>query len=125
MLITGGLVVLGILALAVAFFLMREPNNSQPILVASPADTSATIGSVPSIKRTVKLTHDLAEELTSEIEDSDGQFREMASLLHTLHEQAQELEQRLGYLNEMIEQMERHKMISSGLRTIPPDQQYR
>lgn len=127
LLIIGGLLAIGLVAIAGAVLLSISEQRSQsaatssikqPILAerSEPPPAPRTV-SEPTPPRTAGISRPtrrlapLAEEMThtsreGELPVLNGQFHEMAEEIRTLHQQAQQLEQRLSTLSEMIEHIE-------------------
>ncbi|HEX6555380.1 MAG TPA: hypothetical protein VF026_21645 [Ktedonobacteraceae bacterium] len=108
LLIVGGLLALGLLAIVGAVFLaMGERRAAAP----SPSATARTTQplkqptGVPAAKMPVTN-----ETLPAVREETplvlNGQYHELANELHTLHGQAMELEQRLSALTEIADHIE-------------------
>ncbi len=123
-LIIGGSFVVALLAIVGLVVLLRQEQQTQttstnpkPVIVEKTTPPAATPAPVKAqeVERVTQvlptdqdsdtqyLTHNEDEHLYDEhLSISEGQLHEFAVELHTLHEQAQELEHRLSILTEMI-----------------------
>lgn len=118
-LIVGGLLLVGVVALVILFFIARSGGEARPQAQAatpspavnqtrSQAQASASVPlaeaepvSLPTISEPAPLAfNDEPEYLLN------GQMHELSYELQTLHQQAQEIERRLSVLNMMVEQIE-------------------
>ncbi|MBE3561966.1 MAG: hypothetical protein IMW89_22495 [Ktedonobacteraceae bacterium] len=123
MLIVGGLIAVGVVALILAFAVVRldRPDATAPRAIATSADSPAeanstastlrsesprtptTSGSLRSPKATVQLDGQFLEDEQSTF--ASGQFQEIFGQLRLLLRQMQGIEQRLDTLTIMVEQL--------------------
>jgi hypothetical protein len=124
-LIIGGSFVVALLAIIGLVVILRQEQQTQttstnpkPVVVEKTTPPAATPAPVKAQEAervtpvlpasqdsdTQYLTHNEDEHLYDDehLSLSDGQLHEFAVVLHTLHEQAQELEHRLSILTEMV-----------------------
>ena len=126
-LIIGGLFALGIVALLVVVVLARGEQrqySAKGTAEQAPSSVEAPptgVPEVPAASPSQRLTVPLDGRNTLVERDEQAasvqlipvpqtgfqQFHEMADELHALHQHAWELEQRLGRLSDMVEQLER------------------
>ncbi len=121
MLIIGGLVAVGVIALIGALLLALgegrgagEATATQTIPAASQTSASVSQTEVPQVEnaRDTAEAHNGHSEHTESMLDvqspvySSGQFHEVVIQIQKLHEQSEELQARLSQLNEIVEQME-------------------
>lgn len=120
LLIIGGLLALGILALVGAVFLGLSDQRSQAARNNSTEQSLPVGRSQPTVARTiegptmVRPNLSTADETTfagrgseRQLPALNGQFHEVVGEIRTLHQQALQLEQRLSVLNEMVDRLER------------------
>ena len=122
-LVIGGAFVVALLALVALVFILRQ-EEAQPTTPAKPAATAektappapATAPAKVQTQAQEPVTQTLPVKMESQfpthnddqhLSISDGQFHEFVVELHTLHEQAQELEHRLSILTEMVGRIQR------------------
>ena len=118
LLIIGGLLLVGVLAILGAVLLgvseqraeaaRRNPEppatlpaNGNPTVRLRPIDENATRQLVATETTLANLDE------TQALSRFNGQFHEMAGEIRSLHQQAQSLEQRLGALSELVDHIER------------------
>jgi hypothetical protein len=118
LLIIGGLLLVGVLAILGAVLLSVSeqraevarknpepqatlPANGNPTVRLRPIEENAT-------RQLVETETTLANlDETQAPARFNGQFNELAGEIHSLHQQAQSLEQRLGVLSELVDHIER------------------
>jgi hypothetical protein len=114
MLITGGLIVIGILILVAAFFIGRGDNTASQVNRPAPTTSAVTPEQVPTAP-TVPVT--VAERAPQAPETQpllmNGQLHELAGQLQKLQEQSQELARRLELLNTMVKRVEESEATSA------------
>jgi TolA-binding protein len=115
MLITGGLIVLGVLILVAAFFIGRGDDASSQANRSDPAPTRTTPSRAAQqapADSTAPLT---VAERAPETQPAlmNGQLHEMAGQLQKLQEQSQELGRRLELLNTMVRRIEQGESASA------------
>ncbi len=123
-LIIGGLLVVGIVAIVALFFVLRgddtpttpataqdvsqptseSPNPNTPISVQQPPIN--TRGATTEARTVPSIGTDASPEEEPLKVRLNGQFHELAHGLRTLQQQATDMEQRLGSLNQMIDNIE-------------------
>ena len=118
LLIIGGLLVVGVLAIIGAVLLSlseqraETAHRNQKPAPALPTDRNPTVklrpmeeaaGRQPAATETTLATLE-GNSIPSTL---NGQFHELADEIRSLHQQAQSLEQRLGVLTEMVNHIER------------------
>ena len=121
-LIIGGLFALAILAIIGLFFLLRsEPRtpkvpvtkvSNEPLQVSETAQVaSAGAPTLPAPKDEAPSTLQTlpVQQHVQRFPIVNGQFHKLSDELHALHTQAQEIEQRLGVLTEMLERIEHNQ----------------
>ena len=118
LLIIGGLLAVGILAILGAVLLSlseqraETARRNQEPAPALPTDRNPTVKLRP-LEETANRQPAATETTLATLEgDSipstlNGQFHELAGEIRSLHQQAQSLEQRLGVLTEMVNHIER------------------
>ncbi|GAC1356194.1 MAG: hypothetical protein NVSMB38_37460 [Ktedonobacteraceae bacterium] len=133
-LIVGGLLVIGVGALVALFFVLRSgttatvpqtareippPPAYEPPQQSAPAPTQQQdVIRAESETRTVPIAETTEQTIATNAHPVyereqplkvrlNGQFQELAHGLRSLQQQATEMEQRLGSLNQMIETIER------------------
>lgn len=124
-LIIGGLLVVGIGAIVALFFVLRSDNTPKAPAVpknVSPRTDEASNPNIPISAQqhinaggaeTEARTVPTMEAATSSEQEQplkvrlNGQFHELAHGLRALQQQATDMEQRLGSLNQMIDGIER------------------
>jgi hypothetical protein len=120
LLIIGGLLAVGVLAILGAVLLgISEQRaettlkNAEP-LPALPTNRNPTVKLRP-IEETVDSQPVATEKTLATLEGEqipstlNGQFNELAGEIRSLHQQAQSLEQRLGALTETVDHIERSR----------------
>ena len=124
LLIIGGLLVVGVLAISGAVLLSLSEQRAETtrknheLLPALPTNRNLTVKLRP-LEEAVDSQPAEAETTLATIEGEqapstlNGQFHELAGEIRSLHQQAQSLEQRLGVLTEMVDHIEH----SQGNRT--------
>ena len=119
-LIIGGLFALALLAIIALVFLLRsEPRtakvpvtkvNNEPLKVNETAQVAAAgTPSLPAPREEVATTPQVVpvqQHVQQRFPIANGQFHKLSDELHALHTQAQEIEQRLSTLTEMVERIE-------------------
>jgi hypothetical protein len=146
LLIVGGLLIVGVLAIVGVVMLSISEQRSeatkvkavsqvQPALASTPQAvetpasqaqsgliTTAPVGEVSTSRRPTTPLDERRAFVPSEEEQLraalNGQFHELSHEIHNLHDQAWQLEQRLGVLTGMIDRIER---ASSGRTKIEED----
>jgi ribosome-binding protein aMBF1 (putative translation factor) len=110
MLITGGLIVLGVLILVAAFFIGRGDSASQANRTVPTPTTSAVtpeqVPTAPTVPVATPQPAQAAQTLETQPVLMNGQIHELASQLQKLQEQSQELARRLELLNTMVRRIE-------------------
>ncbi len=112
LLIIGGLLAVGLLALVGAVFLaMSERRAPSPSVTAKTTQplkqpTGAPAAKMPATKETLPAVREETPLVLN------GQYRELANELRTLHGHAIELEQRLSALTEIADHLE-HAQVES------------
>jgi len=118
LLIIGGLLAVGVLAIIGAVLLgiseqraEESRRNSKPA-PALPATRNPTVKLRPveeaaNSRATATETTLATVEREQGISSLNGQFHELAGEIRSLHQQAQNLERRLGVLTEMVDHIER------------------
>jgi hypothetical protein len=124
LLIVGGLLAVGVVAILGAILLgmseqraetRRNVQASQPASIEknTPLPTSQPVvtgklveKSIPS-KTTIPAENALVRREEASLPVLNGQFHELAGEIRTLHEQASQLEQRLSILTKMVDHIER------------------
>jgi hypothetical protein len=126
MLIIGGLVVVGVLALIGAVLLaLGEGRNTRATVQAAtqtlPAASQTSVSAPPAqnppteATRSTPESRDARPERTEPVLEaqaptySSGQFHELVNQLQKLHEQSKDMQARLGQLNEIAEHMEQRE----------------
>ncbi|MDQ6643724.1 MAG: hypothetical protein M3Y76_04685 [Chloroflexota bacterium] len=118
LLIIGGLLAVGVLAIIGAVLLgiseqraevTRRKNEPAPAL---PANRNPTVKLRPveeaaSSRATATETTIATVEREQGLSRLNGQFHELVGEIRSLHQQAQNLERRLGVLTEMVDHIER------------------
>ena len=108
LLIIGGMLALGLLALLGAVFLAMGERKAAAPSPSAKAETTQSLkqpSGIPAAKTPVtEETLPLVREETPLV--LNGQFHELASELHTLHGHAIELEQRLSALTGIADHLE-------------------
>ncbi len=136
LLIVGALLIVGVLAIVGVVMLSigeqrRDTANklaassAQPVLESKPhtTETPMHVSARPTIQLEDKnaLVPDEEEQLRAAL---NGQFHELSHEIRSLHDQAWQLEQRLGVLTTMIDRIERsrgdHTNVEEGV-SIPLD----
>lgn len=126
-LIIGGLLVVGVGAIVALFFILRSddtpkaaavPQNvsqqasesshpNTPISVQqrppNPGAAETEARTVPSMEASSRSDHEQEQPIKVRL---NGQFHEIAHGLRTLQQQATDMEQRLGSLNQMMDNIE-------------------
>src|SRR5579875_3776155 len=110
MLITGGLIVIGILILVAAFFIGRGDNTASQVNRPAPITSAVTPEQVPTAP-TVPERAPQAPETQPLL--MNGQLHELAGQLQKLQEQSQELARRLELLNTMVKRVEESEATSA------------
>lgn len=139
-LIIGGLFALALVAIIALVFVIRSDSSIGNREARTAQTTSATSdvpvvpiqpaeGGISQVPTTVSLptsalSHSSADDETLTDQEefahfpvSNGQFHELSVELHTLREQAQEMEIRLNRLTDMIERIERTQTIHSDFES--------
>ncbi|GAC1378849.1 MAG: hypothetical protein NVSMB33_03510 [Ktedonobacteraceae bacterium] len=119
LLIVGGLLALGVLALVGAIFLALSEQrattarNKSIELPASPARNDQATHKAIENPTMVQPNRPVADETTLASTASErhlpalnGQFHKVVGEIRTLHQQARQLEQRLSVLTEMVDRIE-------------------
>jgi hypothetical protein len=111
-LIIGGLLVIGIVAILGAILLSRGEPRTERTRNAQPADHNppSTLVEGNSLERPNDALPSGEKSLVSQEglrPILNGQFHELAGEIHSLHQQARHLEQRLSTLASMVDQVER------------------
>jgi cytoskeletal protein RodZ len=127
MLIIGGLVVIGVIALIAAILLALAEGRSakavatqmptQTIPAASQASASVSPTEAPRAEdtRSTPEAHDVSPERAEPVQEarssvySSGQFHEVVTQLQKLHEQSKDLQARLGQLSETVDHMKQRE----------------
>jgi hypothetical protein len=119
LLIVGGLLIIGVLAIVgVVMLSISEQrrdavskiatNQAQSALVSTPHTTEE-----PTRARPTALLDENKALIPSDEEQLrvtlNGQFHELSHEIHSLHDQAWQLEKRLGILTDMIDHIERSR----------------
>jgi len=117
LLVVGGLFVIALIALIALFFVVRSEPHRNGTAAASASDGEKNEISTHRAEPTQPVTqhipisvHREEQRLPREAHARpimNGQLRELSAELHDLHQQAQDIEQRLSILTEMIERIER------------------
>ncbi len=116
--IIGGLFAIALLAVLALVFLVRgEPRTSkknvtkvdnEPLKLSETAQVAAsgtpTLPGLPTTEAETEVMPELHN--VQQFPVGNGQFHRLSVELHSLHGQAQEIENRLGVLTEMIEGIE-------------------
>ncbi|HLI89764.1 MAG TPA: hypothetical protein VKV37_13820 [Ktedonobacteraceae bacterium] len=113
MLITGGLIVIGVLFLVAVFFIGRGDATATRASAGTAGAVPTTPGAAPE-QEPAAITPVKAEERTPQEKPApetqpipmNGQFHELTSQLQNLQEQSQELARRLELLNAMVRRIE-------------------
>jgi hypothetical protein len=116
LLIIGGLLAFGLLALLGSIFLARSEGQAAAKAATTPSP-SATVKTTQPLKPlsdtpdTPAAEMPETEEMLPAVREEmpfvlNGQFHELANELHTLHEYAIELEQRLSVLTGIVDHVE-------------------
>ncbi len=125
-LIIGGLFALALLAIIGLVFLLRSETrtpqvpvtkvNNEPLQVSETAQVASagapTQPGLPAPREEVATTPQVLpvqQPVQQRFPIANGQFHKLSDELHSLHTQAQEIEQRLSVLTEMIERMENNQ----------------
>jgi hypothetical protein len=141
LLIFGGLLVLGLLAIVGIIWTIRsEPSTAQnaPAPSTPIAATTPTVPVSPEKNTAPPQRHSVAVDPlpvteapsgTKEVEPpingeeepfpiSNGQLHELAAQLRTLHQQSQEIERRLSVLTNMIDHIQRSQNDQSSIEEL-------
>ena len=131
LLIIGGLLAVGVLAIVGAVLLSLSEQKAETMrrnqerLPALPTNRNQTVKLRPADADEPATRRSVAEEdslTTFEGEKGlshlNGQFRELASEIRSLHQQAQNLEHRLGVLTDTVDHIERSR---SGRTSVEED----
>lgn len=114
-LIIGGLLGVGLLALVALIFVARGEGRSQEPAEKAASPPAPVDGGVPptySDAPTRKLPLEQDQQWWT---GSDGQIQDLATEIQSAHRQAQEIEQRLGLLSEIVGRIERTHNINRSI----------
>lgn len=83
------------------------PAQKEPVPPSSATATTATRPNRPSTGKSSLMLDSRQGEGIEKLPALNGQFHELANEIRSLHQQAWQLEQRLGVLTEMVDHVER------------------
>ena len=109
LLVVGGLFAIALIALIVLFFVVRsEPRTNSTTAHGEKNVAHSEAEQTQAATQHVPLTEEqpMAREVHT-LPTRNGQLRELSAELHELHQQAQDIEQRLSILTEMMRHIER------------------
>jgi DNA-binding IclR family transcriptional regulator len=113
MLITGGLLALGILSMLGAILLARGGSSEKPTSEArvgrtlvEPASTSPAAIAAPTTQREV-IEHAGEVQVLEQLLRMNEQFHELADRLEAIHERSIAIEQRLDRISAQVERIEK------------------
>jgi hypothetical protein len=114
MLITGGLIVIGILILVAVFFVGRSDTTATRASGPGAGTVPTTPGTAPEQAPAATMPAKVEERIPQETPAPEtqpipmnGQFHELTGQLQNLQEQSQELARRLELLNAMVRRIEK------------------